>query len=190
MQQIWGQWLPNPEDLQGGRRLWSLWWSQNSRYMTVFFIHVYLTFVKLDNISGFFSHPVFLPYSYCIYFLPVDGIVSFLKKQAGPASVELKDEADMVKFGSGPEAIVVGELTFGFYWDANLNAAGKLEDLVMLVWMRFIVCSQVSLLMTRAHHRQSSWRQPAPWGTTIASPTPALKLFSKATASMESKLLF
>ncbi|XP_060931959.1 protein disulfide-isomerase A3 [Limanda limanda] len=37
-----------------------------------------------------------------------DGIVSFLKKQAGPSSVELKDEADMAKFGSGPDAIVVG----------------------------------------------------------------------------------
>ncbi|XP_062245483.1 protein disulfide-isomerase A3 [Platichthys flesus] len=37
-----------------------------------------------------------------------DGIVSFLKKQAGPSSVELKGEADMEKFGSGPDAIVVG----------------------------------------------------------------------------------
>lgn len=50
--------------------------------------------------------------------------------------------------------------------------------------------SQGSLLMTRAQHSRSSWRQPAPWGTTTASPTPTLRLSSRATASMESKYLF
>ncbi|XP_034444883.1 protein disulfide-isomerase A3 [Hippoglossus hippoglossus] len=59
-----------------------------------------------------------------------DGIVSFLKKQAGPASGELKDEADMEKFGSGPEAFVVG-----FFADDKstsqaefLKAASALRD--------------------------------------------------------------
>ncbi|XP_019934921.2 protein disulfide-isomerase A3 [Paralichthys olivaceus] len=37
-----------------------------------------------------------------------DGIVNFLKKQAGPASVEIKAEADMEKLTSGKDAIVVG----------------------------------------------------------------------------------
>jgi len=37
-----------------------------------------------------------------------DGIVSILKKQAGPASVELKAEADLLKFIESPDAGVVG----------------------------------------------------------------------------------
>uniref|UniRef100_A0A3Q3EI53 Protein disulfide-isomerase n=1 Tax=Labrus bergylta TaxID=56723 RepID=A0A3Q3EI53_9LABR len=37
-----------------------------------------------------------------------DGIVSLLKKQAGPASVELKAEADLLKFIESPDAGVVG----------------------------------------------------------------------------------
>ncbi|KAM9376402.1 protein disulfide-isomerase A3 [Pholidichthys leucotaenia] len=37
-----------------------------------------------------------------------DGIVSFLKKQAGPASVELKTEADFDKFTADQDASVVG----------------------------------------------------------------------------------
>lgn len=45
---------------------------------------------------------------------------------------------------------------------------------------------QVSFLLT-AQLRQSSWRQQIPWETTIALPTPTLKLFSRATALMESK---
>lgn len=42
--------------------------------------------------------------------LSVDGIVSFLKKQAGPASVELKTEADFQKFTGDHDASVVGKL--------------------------------------------------------------------------------
>ncbi|KAJ4938638.1 hypothetical protein JOQ06_003248 [Pogonophryne albipinna] len=37
-----------------------------------------------------------------------DGIVSFLKKQGGPASVELKTEADLAKYTSDSDASVVG----------------------------------------------------------------------------------
>uniref|UniRef100_A0A8C2WCE7 Protein disulfide-isomerase n=1 Tax=Cyclopterus lumpus TaxID=8103 RepID=A0A8C2WCE7_CYCLU len=37
-----------------------------------------------------------------------DGIVSFLKKQAGPASVELKADADLAKYTSDQDASVVG----------------------------------------------------------------------------------
>lgn len=36
--------------------------------------------------------------------------MSFLKKQAGPASVELKSEADLDKYTSDSDASVVGEL--------------------------------------------------------------------------------
>ena len=42
--------------------------------------------------------------------LSVDGIVSFLKKQAGPASVELKAEAELTKYIGDQDASVVGEL--------------------------------------------------------------------------------
>lgn len=45
----------------------------------------------------------------------VDGIVSFLKKQAGPASVELKTDADLQKFTGDQDASVVGELLFEFH---------------------------------------------------------------------------
>lgn len=38
-----------------------------------------------------------------------DGIVSHLKKQAGPASVELKSEADFEKYIGDRDATVVGE---------------------------------------------------------------------------------
>lgn len=44
--------------------------------------------------------------------LSVDGIVSFLKKQAGPASVELKDDAAFQKFIADQDASVIGELLF------------------------------------------------------------------------------
>lgn len=47
--------------------------------------------------------------------LSVDGIVSFLKKQAGPASVELKTDADLQKFTGDQDASVVGELLFEFH---------------------------------------------------------------------------
>uniref|UniRef100_A0A7N6BDP2 Protein disulfide-isomerase n=1 Tax=Anabas testudineus TaxID=64144 RepID=A0A7N6BDP2_ANATE len=59
-----------------------------------------------------------------------DGIVSFLKKQAGPASVELKTEADLTKFLSDQDASVVG-----FFADDKstaqaefLKAASALRD--------------------------------------------------------------
>ncbi|XP_042352180.1 protein disulfide-isomerase A3 [Plectropomus leopardus] len=59
-----------------------------------------------------------------------DGIVSFLKKQAGPASVELKDEAALEKFISDQDASVVG-----FFADDKstaqaefLKAASALRD--------------------------------------------------------------
>jgi len=44
--------------------------------------------------------------------LPVDGIVSFLKKQAGPASVVLESDADFAKYTSDQDASVVGEFLF------------------------------------------------------------------------------
>lgn len=44
--------------------------------------------------------------------LCVDGIVSFLKKQAGPASVELKAEADFEKYIADHDASVIGEFIF------------------------------------------------------------------------------
>ncbi|XP_061576706.1 protein disulfide-isomerase A3 [Cololabis saira] len=59
-----------------------------------------------------------------------DGIVGFLKKQAGPASVELKDAADLQKFISDQDASVVG-----FFSDDKspsqaeyLKAASALRD--------------------------------------------------------------
>uniref|UniRef100_A0A671XVI5 Protein disulfide-isomerase n=1 Tax=Sparus aurata TaxID=8175 RepID=A0A671XVI5_SPAAU len=53
-----------------------------------------------------------------------DGIVSFLKKQAGPASVELKDDAAFQKFIADQDASVIGELLFAEY----LKAASALRD--------------------------------------------------------------
>ncbi len=54
---------------------------------------------------------------YCCYFLAViifvsetDGIVSYMKKQAGPSSVSLLSEADLESFVDNYEASVVGEL--------------------------------------------------------------------------------
>lgn len=59
-----------------------------------------------------------------------DGIVSFLKKQAGPASVELKTEEDLDKFLSDQDASVIG-----FFPDASsseqsefLKAASALRE--------------------------------------------------------------
>lgn len=42
--------------------------------------------------------------------LSADGIVSFLKKQAGPASVEVKADAELAKYIGDQDASVVGEL--------------------------------------------------------------------------------
>ncbi len=39
-----------------------------------------------------------------------DGIVSYMKKQAGPSSVSLLSEADLDSFVDNYEASVVGEL--------------------------------------------------------------------------------
>ncbi|XP_033823789.1 protein disulfide-isomerase A3 [Periophthalmus magnuspinnatus] len=59
-----------------------------------------------------------------------DGIVSFLKKQAGPASVELKSEEDLDKFTSDQDASVIG-----FFSDSSsaaqvefLKAASALRE--------------------------------------------------------------
>ncbi|KAM3608656.1 uncharacterized protein V6R79_002408 [Siganus canaliculatus] len=59
-----------------------------------------------------------------------DGIVSFLKKQAGPASVEIKSDVDLQKFLADQDASVVG-----FFSDAKstaqvefLKAASALRD--------------------------------------------------------------
>ncbi|XP_037307800.1 protein disulfide-isomerase A3 [Pungitius pungitius] len=49
-----------------------------------------------------------------------DGIVGFLKKQAGPASVELKSDADLAKYTSDPDASVVG-----FFADAKSTAQAE-----------------------------------------------------------------
>lgn len=40
----------------------------------------------------------------------VDGIVSYFKKQAGPASVVLRDDGDLQTFISDEDASIVGEL--------------------------------------------------------------------------------
>lgn len=50
-----------------------------------------------------------------LLFLSQDGIVSFLKKQAGPASVELKTDADFEKFIGDQDASVVGEFCFSHF---------------------------------------------------------------------------
>lgn len=47
-----------------------------------------------------------------LFFL--DGIVSHLKKQAGPASVELKSEEELMKFIGDRDASVVGEHIFDY----------------------------------------------------------------------------
>lgn len=52
----------------------------------------------------------FLPLNLFLCSRSVDGIVSYFKKQAGPASVELKDEAAFHKFIEDEDASVVGEL--------------------------------------------------------------------------------
>lgn len=53
-------------------------------------------------------------YWLCFYFcFLTDGIVSFLKKQAGPPSLELKSEEDLEKFTANQDAGVVGELICG-----------------------------------------------------------------------------
>ncbi|KAJ0069865.1 hypothetical protein NL108_015397, partial [Boleophthalmus pectinirostris] len=49
-----------------------------------------------------------------------DGIVSFLKKQAGPASVELKSEEDLDKYISDQDASVIG-----FFSDSSSSAQAE-----------------------------------------------------------------
>lgn len=44
----------------------------------------------------------------------VEGIVSYFKKQVGPASVELKDDAGLQAFISDKDGSVVGELLSEF----------------------------------------------------------------------------
>ncbi|KAK7880688.1 hypothetical protein WMY93_032686 [Mugilogobius chulae] len=51
-----------------------------------------------------------------------DGIVSFLKKQAGPASVELKSAEDLDKFTSDQDASVIG-----FFSDSSADQAEFLK---------------------------------------------------------------
>ncbi|XP_013880516.1 protein disulfide-isomerase A3 [Austrofundulus limnaeus] len=51
-----------------------------------------------------------------------DGIVSFLKKQAGPASVELKTEADFEKFIADKDASVIG-----FFADDRSTAQAEFQ---------------------------------------------------------------
>lgn len=45
----------------------------------------------------------------CVIVVPVDGIVSYFKKQVGPASVTLAGEEEFQKFISEKDASVVGE---------------------------------------------------------------------------------
>lgn len=45
----------------------------------------------------------------------LDGIVSHLKKQAGPASVELKSEGEFEKYIGDRDASVVGEHIFCYF---------------------------------------------------------------------------
>lgn len=64
--------------------------------------------------SSFSFLPLHLFSSLASLLLSVDGIVSYFKKQAGPASVELKDEEHLQKFISDADASVVGEPPFEF----------------------------------------------------------------------------
>lgn len=69
----------------------------------------------LHNIAFLFlSSPSIVLSSRASTLLSADGIVSFLKKQAGPASVEVKADADLQKFLSDQDASVVGELLLGY----------------------------------------------------------------------------
>lgn len=151
--------------------------------------------------------------SFCILLtsllLFADGIVGFLKKQAGPASVVLKDNADLEKFLADQDASVVGKhlvketflKVFLKLFTSNVLHNLKFRvfyitlcsDTIaafccwywILVWLT--IPSQDSLLMTRAKNRLSSWGQRAPWGTTTASPTQTLRLSSKAMTLRESE---
>lgn len=49
-----------------------------------------------------------------------DGIVSHLKKQAGPASVHLKSEDEFVKFIGDRDASVVGEHIYGYFLQSSV----------------------------------------------------------------------
>lgn len=52
----------------------------------------------------------------CHILIPfLDGIVSHLKKQAGPSSVELKSEKEYEKFIADRDASVVGECIFCYF---------------------------------------------------------------------------
>lgn len=56
---------------------------------------------------------------------PIDGIVSTLKKQAGPASVLLQDEKQLNDLISGTDAVVVGGfLWFLFLWEKWVEPVG------------------------------------------------------------------
>lgn len=68
-------------------------------------------------------------------FFSVDGIVSFLKKQAGPASVELKSEADLAKYTGDHDASVVGELLIysDLFWSLPPPLAAAVEVAVVHV---------------------------------------------------------
>lgn len=82
--------------------------------------------------------------SFASLLLSVDGIVSFFKKQAGPASVELKDEEHLQKFISDADASVVGELPFEFsvsdfciYGQCHFSVMGieKEKNSGCLIWI-------------------------------------------------------
>lgn len=53
--------------------------------------------------------PERMSYHTLFIIIPLDGIVSHLKKQAGPASVEIKSVAEFEKFTGDRDASVVGE---------------------------------------------------------------------------------
>lgn len=77
-------------------------------------LHKYMvTLLFSASLDLFFCSSAFL-------LLSVDGIVSFFKKQAGPASVELKDDADFQKFIADEDASVIGELLFEFQSSSSL----------------------------------------------------------------------
>jgi len=59
-----------------------------------------------DGVSSSFIR---LLTSFVSSLLPTDGIVSHLKKQAGPSSVELKSQAEFEKFIGDRDASVVGK---------------------------------------------------------------------------------
>lgn len=55
----------------------------------------------------------------------IDGIVSYMKKQAGPSSIALHSEAELDAFINGFDASVVGEFLSCYYPDCVIGEINK-----------------------------------------------------------------